>query len=288
MMVSIIKPEYMTDAKAPCFKTGESVLEVREVASLADLADLCLHETVCCAVTHHGIKNKTDLQSIQFVFFDFDDGTKSADVIAALQEYDAAFAVVGSMNHLKEKNPGEGIKERFHVFIPFDQPISDPDLHRFALLKIAEKRGWSIDRASTDVMRHFAKHSQIIHVQTGKPLNAKKWDQRKRAWDTAHPTKQLQRKAESVLTDENGKPILPAWVASACRSKLEGKSDRFATGSWHSAVCICFEQGLTEGQTYDFLDQWVHFSSHGRGSKLNPKGARDYIAWVFDNGASNG
>lgn len=107
--------------------------------------------------------------------FDYDDGTSVQAVIDILLEHNLNHIMAGSMNHNKDKNDGNGVLPRFHVFIPTDEEIKCPLTYKDVVTATSIKYGITgFDESCKEIARFFAVHSQILSVKDdGENLNVK-------------------------------------------------------------------------------------------------------------------
>jgi len=168
--VSLIPPE-LVDRKTKALH-GSRVGSVREVATLPDLGKLALEHDLAPAVFRDGVKKKANLIAIDWLIYDFDDGTPSARIHRILcsdnyRGWPLNHLLAGSKNHLRDKGDGRGEIERFHIFIPLRSPITDPDFYSFVWVEFARLflKELTPDPACKDASRYLAKHSSVLFIE---------------------------------------------------------------------------------------------------------------------------
>jgi len=97
---------------------------------------------------------------------DFEDEHTTADQIhEQLMKLNFNHAIIGSTNHLKFKNDGTGVRERFHVFIPFTKRVTIKEDYKEIVRYFLHQQKWVVDMAaSCDVCRYYFQHSVALHI----------------------------------------------------------------------------------------------------------------------------
>ena len=166
--ISLISDEQVTDNKAGFL--GEVAI-TQECTSLSEFAAILTEFHICCGVFTENKRNKSSFQKIQFLQFDFDNGTDPEYVISKMGKF--SFVLAASKNHLKDKGDGKGIIPRFHLFIPLLEPITDSSYYSFVIETLGESLSLDYDRAAKDCSRYFVKHSDVLRMEdTGLLFNA--------------------------------------------------------------------------------------------------------------------
>jgi len=139
------------------------------------------------AITHHiapatfrdNLKTLSHFEQTELLCFDFDSGKhKSEDIHKTLGELN--HVILASKNHLKDKNDGKGIIERYHVFVPVDEAITDYTLYRYTIKKIGELAKWDIDNTCKDASHYYFKHSIQLYIKTeGKNMEIQRFIEHK-------------------------------------------------------------------------------------------------------------
>ena len=111
---------------------GNQVALTQNVESLRELAEIVTAFDIAPAVFNDNVKTNASLRATDWLIYDFDDGTPSAQVHALLcggnyRNWKLNHLIAGSKSHLRVKGDGRGPIERFHVFIPLRTPITDAD-----------------------------------------------------------------------------------------------------------------------------------------------------------------
>ena len=55
---------------------------------------------------------------------------KASDIVSKLSKFSYRYIILASKNHNRDKGDGNGIIERFHVFIPVSIPITDQTFYK--------------------------------------------------------------------------------------------------------------------------------------------------------------
>ena len=151
---------------------GNTVSGVMEVTNLEELSYIALAAHICPATFRDNHKNLDSVIQIQLLCFDFDNGTSSQNVHEQLGYKD--HLIIGSKSHLKDKGDGKGIIERFHVFIPTIEPITDVALYKYMCKWIAADKHWLADNTVMEASRYFYKHSKVLYFrETGNRITAR-------------------------------------------------------------------------------------------------------------------
>ncbi len=161
MKISLIYPDRVSESKGGFLS---HVDDVAEFDTLDEFAEIALGTHIAPGVFIENRKKQDCLQGIQFLCFDFDDGTITAEEVHNQLMHKVNHVILGSKNHLKDKGDGRGIIERFHVFIPTDKPIATPELYRYIYDKVSAFYRWDIDTNCKDAARYFYQHSQSLYV----------------------------------------------------------------------------------------------------------------------------
>ena len=140
---------------------------IATVDTLSEFASALTQYHIAPATFVDGHRSQSNIESIEFVCFDFDDGKVTSDKIHnQLVSAKLNHVIVGSKNHLKDKGDGKGIIERFHVFIPLDSPINSIPLYKEMAKALPMIHNWSVDRSCSDASRYFYRHSSILYVHS--------------------------------------------------------------------------------------------------------------------------
>jgi hypothetical protein len=170
--VSLI-PSTWVDPETKALR-GSEVGFVQEIEGLSDLATLAVNFDLAPAVFRDHIRRKSHLESMDWLIYDFDDGTSSTRIHQMLsgdnyREWRLNHVIAGSKNHLRDKGDGRGPVERFHIFVPLKSPITDADFYSFVWAQFARLflRSFTPDPACKDVSRYLARHSAVLFVEEG-------------------------------------------------------------------------------------------------------------------------
>ena len=143
---------------------GQCDEEVTE-ATLDEIARVMLACHSAPAIFKDHKRNKSSLISIDYLCFDFDEGSLSKVIREDCVTKQWNHLILASKNHLKDKGDGKGIIERFHLFLPVKQPITDAEFYSYAVRTLGKMMGWNIDKAATDCSRYFYRHSSILYKE---------------------------------------------------------------------------------------------------------------------------
>ena len=163
----------LTDDQIHADKSGDlsHVAGTHESASLQEFSAALLEFHVCAGIFAENHRCKSSFQHIDFLQFDFDNGTNVNAVVAALGAFDAV--VSASKNHLRDKQDGKGVIPRFHLFLPLQSPITSAAYYSFCVEHLASQLTFDCDRAAKDCSRYFYKHREELFIRdTGKRLDA--------------------------------------------------------------------------------------------------------------------
>ena len=185
MKISIISDENVLPDKT---LASNEVSAVQEIESLSDLSEIGLEFHITPA-TFHNIEYKQEwiktdwhkqfigqtgywkqlpnFEQIQFLCFDFDKGDITSQQIHNRLKH-INHLILGSKNHMKDKGDGKGIVERFHVFIPLDESITDKDFYKFCCKKLASALGWKSDNNVMEASRYFYRHGSQLFITEDK------------------------------------------------------------------------------------------------------------------------
>jgi hypothetical protein len=158
--ISIISDEQVTNDKSGFL--GDVTI-TQDCSSLTDFAAVITEFHICCGVFLDNKRNKSSFQHIQFLQFDFDNGTEPAYVTQKMGTF--SYVLAASKNHMKDKNDGKGVIPRFHLFLPLSSPITDGDFYSFAIQELGKNLSLDYDRAAKDCSRYFFRHSSILKLQ---------------------------------------------------------------------------------------------------------------------------
>lgn len=175
MNISIINDERITYNKGGSLSAVDDVVEFDNLQDLAtvlttyNIAPAIFHDVDWIdagGTAHQGMhKVKSNLKSIQFLCFDFDEGKITAKEIHTRLKYkNKNHVIAASKNHLKDKCDGKGVIERFHLFMPLDQEVTDASFYKYMAKKQDKLMGWGVDSSCAEAARYFHKHPQVLYV----------------------------------------------------------------------------------------------------------------------------
>lgn len=159
----------MFDTERKCyFLTGEVMS-----GNLHELSEIMLNfgivPGICETVENKVYRSKECFQKSHFLSYDFDNKKGETvyprDIITLLENENLNYIIAASQNHNKPKKD-EGVKPRFHVFIPLKREIVSSETYSELWMMFKEKTGFrDEDKGAKDCCRFFAKHSEILKVQ---------------------------------------------------------------------------------------------------------------------------
>jgi len=163
MQISIIEESLVKDDKSGNLSKISQVIDIN---NLNDFSTIALQTHICCGIFKDNIRRLVNFEYINFLQYDFDNGTSPEEVIKIFRRYNKV--ILASKNHMLDKNDGKGIIPRFHLFLQLDSPVTDYEFYSFIIKRIADDEKIAIDRRSVDATRYFYKHSDILHVMTAR------------------------------------------------------------------------------------------------------------------------
>lgn len=167
---------------------SNQVSGVMEIESLEEFAYMATHSHIAPATFHHAAynpdwstssknawlsgqtgywKNLANLEQIQWLCFDFDNGAAPSSCVHVQLE-DINHIILASKSHLLDKNDGNGTVERFHVFIPTTEQITNKEFYKYVCKRFAEKKQWSVDASVMEASRYFYKHKEQLFIEMDK------------------------------------------------------------------------------------------------------------------------
>jgi len=170
MKVSRLDPQYINDNKGgvPIYIT-----DIVEVKDLEDLGLIACHNHITMGVFNPLYRCNDNWQCSYVLGVDFDNGLHTADEVHKwLVNEKLNHVIVSSKNHLRDKEDGKGIIERFHVFLPFSERIKLPELYPFIAVTLVTLAKWSVDIGATKNRSvYYYKSREVLHVyEDGNPL----------------------------------------------------------------------------------------------------------------------
>lgn len=166
--------------------TSNVVSAKEEIDTLEHLAYEATRRHITCGTFHHseylqewvnkpsqqknvGLvdswKRVENLEQIQILCFDFDKkGQTSKQIHEQLK--DVNHLILASKSHLLDKLDGDGTIERFHVFIPVDEPITSPEFYKFICKNYDALMQWDSDKAVFEASHYFYRHKAQLFIET--------------------------------------------------------------------------------------------------------------------------
>ncbi|HNQ88458.1 MAG TPA: hypothetical protein PKM73_07590 [Verrucomicrobiota bacterium] len=259
-------PSAWVDAETKALHVGE-VGFAQEIETLSDLADLAINFDLAPAVFSDNTRKKSHLESMDWVIYDFDDGTPSARIHEILsgdncRGWRLNHLVAGSKNHLRDKGDGRGVVERFHIFLPLQTPITDADFYSFLWGEFARLflRGLTPDPACKDVSRYLAKHSSVLFVEDegiDVPLEMFRRLQQIRQDAAKQPVPRPQRRAQSEFKGTMGEGSATdrfrrTYAFRLLRDEMSADGQRYAKSA--TIVGVMIKCGLSADEGLALFD----------------------------------
>lgn len=162
MNVSILDPKPITENKA-----GQPVY-ISNVAEFADCYDLGLiacHNHIAFGIYLPAYRHGDNWQYADFAGFDFDSGQSAQVIHEQLRSENINHVIVSSKNHLRDKEDGRGIIERFHVLIPFNARVKDSCLYSFITMYLSRTLKWNVDKGVTkNACAYYFQSREVLYV----------------------------------------------------------------------------------------------------------------------------
>jgi hypothetical protein len=169
MKISLIKDDTVKNDKSGFLSFVDDTVEV---SNLEDLGEILLNFHITPATFRTNKRDKEHFEQIPLLHLDYDNGTDPSTIAQKIRPYQ--YVIAGSKNHLRDKGDGRGVVPRFHVFIPFDRPLTVLDDYRYGWPDFV--RNYDLgetDWCGRDGCRYYFRHSTIIEVKTtGVPLSS--------------------------------------------------------------------------------------------------------------------
>lgn len=121
---------------------------------------------------NNSIRSKENAYGCSIVGFDFDGG---ATIIDARNKFSGISHIsLFSKNHLKDKQDGKGIVERFHIFAFLDNVIDSSEIYSHIWTSMNNKIGATADGQACDISRLWAQHMSLAWYEKGATIDTKK------------------------------------------------------------------------------------------------------------------
>jgi hypothetical protein len=259
MKVSYINEDKIYDNKGGNLSRVSGIVELD---SLHEFATLLTNIHVAPAVFLDNRKRQDHLQTIEFISFDFDDGKISASSVHEQLKNRFNHVIAGSKNCYKDKGDGNGERERFHLFIPTDKPITNADDYKYICAKFAEMMLWIVDNNCIEASRYFYKHPFILteYTKAGPISTNRFFELRKHELEK----EQLEQKnVREFFTEGNESPEIKFRYTKYFKmmesGALKADGERYSLSSKIIGAMITI--GLNEQQSIIFFDE---FSTYGK------------------------
>lgn len=172
MRISIINDDRINANKV---LSGNTISSEVEVNTLQEFAEQAIAHHITMATFKNKIKTNDSVEQTQLLGFDFDGGSKSADIHEQCQRF-SNHIILSSLNHnrpkLNKTTKEMETCERFHLFIPLEYRMTDATKYSDLNKYISKINYWNVDKCS-DISRYFYKHSSVLYVwEKSIPLSA--------------------------------------------------------------------------------------------------------------------
>lgn len=207
-------------------------------------------------------KYLSNVEQTQFLSFDFDSGKhRSSDIHIDLEGYN--HVILGSKNHLKDKGDGKGPIERFHIFIPTIQRITDCGLYKYIIQTISKVAHWEIDKACMEASHYYFKHSQELFVTSnGKDMDITRFVEHKEKEEDDKKQKEFyRRKLRAVSPPTSAMDIFRKtkyyeWLTSG---EIMSDGNRYAMSS--QIIGGMIKCGLSLDECMDLFNQYATYGT---------------------------
>jgi len=170
--ISILNKELVNDDKSGFLSHVSKSIKFTDEKMFKCFPELLTNFHVSFSTFRDNQKNKSAFIQTSFLVYDFDNGTLSQMIHDNI--LDISHFIVGSKNHLKDKEDGKGIIERFHVIIPLEEELTDTEFFKYVWKDIEKhKLKAESDKSCCDVTKYFYKHSHVLFVHNASFLSTK-------------------------------------------------------------------------------------------------------------------
>lgn len=190
-------------------------------------------------------------ESIDFIAFDFDDGTLPETIQDKFKDFN--YVMAASTNHMKDKGTKGGILPRFHIFIRLKSPINDSDFYKFLFETLVKKYDISsIDPSVKNIGRFYKQHLEILKINDGIDFDCAEF---KFTYEKSLNSKLFKSIKSSVVISDTD-------IEDTIRFKKKIKPLLLdTTGSSHYGVfCACGYckwYGIDESTAYSIISKYV-------------------------------
>ena len=261
------KISILDDSRVRPDKSGnlEKVDEVVNIPNLRMLGKVMIDWHVALGVFRDNIKTNEALLSIDYLAYDFDTGAMSSEEVYRLfRNMQNNCLIVGSKNHLKDKQDGKGIIERYHLIIPLSESITDNNNYKQIYKKYAELYKLPYDKACSNSSRYLYRHSCILYVyDSGTNLDTKRI-QVLIDYDLRVQSVREHNRARYSVANNNSNNSLEAFKRTKAYKLLErgecfNDGNRYGTSS--EIIGVMIKCQLTVDEALEIFDK---YSSYGR------------------------
>lgn len=161
MRFSIISDERINETKGGILDAVDGTGK----CSWENLPKVLLEFATTNAVFRENKRNNDSFISSEMVTIDFDKGQIDyKEVSRRTTAYGWRHYIFGSKNHMKDKNDGAGVIQRFHLYIPFSEPIKSVEDFRMSVDYIIENLcvNSHFDPVSRKAVQYWGKKSCLL------------------------------------------------------------------------------------------------------------------------------
>ena len=250
MKISLIHDDRVDESKGGFLSHVDLVTD--DFDSLWDFAELAKQYHIAPGIFKDNVKKQDHLEQIEFICFDFDLGTPTSGDIHSqlLGRYNNV--ILGSRSWTVEK-------EKFHVFIPTNVPITSVELYKYICQKFAQLELWKADKNCMEPARYFYKHSGIMFVyDKAKPLELDRFIKLKEIED-----KQKAEISTFFVADNNSQPIEQFQRTKYFRMMTDGalKVDGQRYDISNKIIGAALKCGCSQEDIMSLFDQHASYGS---------------------------
>ena len=183
---------------------------------------------------------------------------------------------------MKDKGDGKGVIQRFHLFVPFNKTVTDPELYPFIALELCQRYDFQSDGAATkDKSRYYFKHSEPLEIfEDGSNLNI----------DDLAIRLNLKKRLDEMREIERKRKVKPTFTASGVDAfkrtnyfkmltdELNADGNRYGRAS--SIIGLMKKCGVELNDALSLFDQYASYGkSFNRESITSEDGTSLIEVW---------
>lgn len=134
------------------------------VSNWADIARVIVRSVWSPITWAEGRRHGDNFLSCELCVLDVDDGMSLESAVSFVKAQGYSHLIATTKSHQVAKGD-EPACDRFRVILRFSQVISDPELYRFNIRRVA--KAWGADRAATDLARTYQPSREIVSMSSG-------------------------------------------------------------------------------------------------------------------------